>query len=375
MRNYNDIGEYGKPSCRVKTRVKSNLCTFYYKDKARFCGNYCSRKLLKFNNRCWRHKRNRTGPAVVLIMISSSEQFYNRDLWERFLVKSEEQNVNLHLVIYHRNMLNCTVRQPNNLISRFRPFPDIFTQVLETDHGGVYYTQIYFQLLNYGCNIPNATRCIVITERTIPIRSPQTIFRTAVTSKCHLSVSFNVAYASPPPPSLPKGERGKPYAAVNNVAQGLFTTEFLKEALPTIPLHCDKFGISLNNKGVYMVTNSGLLDKWKEFTAANLDEFWLLNSFLMQHFNVQRPLDKLKYYLELTKVSDRYTVAEVPEWRENIKRTFIFRDICSSVLIPVSQFTRTYYKGLRTSVSLLEILRYIRREKKRALFFRQVELP
>lgn len=374
VRFYNDIGEFHKPSCKVKTRVNSNLCTYYYRDKKRFCGNYCSRKINKFNNKCWRHKLvGPQRPGVVLLMISSSGSFYNRDLWMRFLCNCEEQDANIHMVIYHKDMLNCTVRQPNNLLSRYRPFPDIFGKVLETDHGGVNYTQIYFKMLEYGCKIPNATRCVVLTERTIPIRSPNTIYRTALNSKCNICVSFNVAFTAPPP-NLPIGQRGKPYAAVNNAAQGLFTVDFLKEALPTVPLHCSKFGITLN-KGVYTVTDEELLNKWREYTSANLDEFWLLNSYLMHHFNDKRPLNKLKHYLELTKISDGYTIAEVPEWRNDTKRTFIFKNLTSCVHIPKSDFFKTYYKGLNTKTSLLDVLRYVRKNKKRALFFRQVELP
>lgn len=371
---YNDIGEFKKPSCRVKTRVSSNLCTFFYRDKDKFCGNYSSRRESKFSNRCWRHKVvGPQKPAVVLLMISSSERFYNRDLWLRFLTKSEEQGANFQLVIYHKDMLNCTVRQPQNLISRFRPFPDLFGPTLETDHGGINYTQVYLRLLDYGCKIPHASRCIVLTERSIPIRSPLKIYKRALRSKCHLSVAYNVAFTHQPP-NLPKGLRGKPYPAVNNVAQGLFTVDFLKAALPTVPVHCSTFGISLN-RGIYTVTDRDLLNKWRDFTSANLDEFWLLNSYIMHNINKRRPINKLKSFMEKSNLDDGYTIAEVPEWRGDSKRTYIFKDIDRRVLIPVSAFTRTYYRGLGSRVSLLDVLRYVRRYKKHALFFRQVELP
>lgn len=375
VEQYNDIGEFSKPACKVKTRIRSNLCTFYYRDRLKFCGNYCSRKQCKFNNRCWRHNISRSNePAVVLLMISSSDVIYNRDLWIKFLMMSQEQGANIHFVIYHKNMLNCTVRQPDNLISRYRPFPDLFDFILETDHGGVKYTQVYFKLLEYACKIPNTTRCVVLTERTIPIQPPMYVYNTAIGSKCNIRVSFNVAF-SDPPPNLPVGPRGKPFGAVNNSAQGLFTTEFLKAALPTVPVHCLSFGISLNRYGVYRVTDRNLLNKWRDFTGGNPDEFWLLNSYLIHIFNKRkRPLNKLKGYLEMPRLGDSYTVAEIPEWRNNIKRTYIFKHINKKKLIPVGDITRTYYKGLDRRVSLLDIIRYIRKNKKRALFFRQVEL-
>ena len=256
--------------------VKSNLCTWYYAEKHKFCGNYSSRKGIHghlYNRRCWRHKREGTYsaslPPVILLMISASERTYNRDMWIQFLSKCQKYSVPIELIIFHENMLNCTVRDPKNLLSRFRPFPDIFGNVLplKDRHGGINFAQIYIRMLQYGCKIPHAARCIVLTERSIPIRHPVTLYKRALASKCNIDISYNVGYG-PVPRGIPLGARGKPYAGVNNLAQSLFTTEFLKEALPAVPKQCKKFGISLNN-GVYSITNLEHFEQWRKFTGSN----------------------------------------------------------------------------------------------------------
>ena len=316
-------------------------------------------------------------PPVVLLMISSSERTYNRDVWIKFLTKSEEKGVPFELVIYHEDMLNCTVRDPNNLLSRFRPFPDLFGSVLplKDRHGGINYAQIYLRMLEYGCKIPHAARCIVMTERTIPIRSPVRIYKRAVASKCHIDVSYNVGYG-PVPSDLPMGPRCKPFAGVNNLDQGLFTTEFLKMALPAVRLHCERFGITLTN-GVYSITNLELFEQWRRFTGSGLSEFWLLNSYLL-NTRTNRPMQDLKKYMEVTNEKDKYTVAEIPEWRNGWKRTFVFRDLIRPVRIPrFDARVESYYRGLniKRPVSLTDVVHFIKTHKRRAIFFRQVELP
>lgn len=376
---YNDLRGYDTKL----HNVKSNLCTYYYSDKKKFCGNYCSRKGRhghKYNRRCWRHKvpkQSAVLPPVILLMISASERTYNREIWIRFLEKCEEKKVPLELVVYHEDMNNCTVRESHNIISRFRPFPDIFGKVLPLRnlHGSINFTQIYLRMLEYGCNIPHAARCIVLTERTLPIRSPLTIYKTAMASKCHIDVSYNVAYG-PVPPGLPRS-RGKPYAGVNNLCQGLFTTEFLKAALPTLQQYSERFGISFNN-GVYTITDRQLFDQWREFTGANPSEFWLLNSFLLHHNEMKRPMSFLQRYMEKSDVSERYTVAEIPQWRDNWKRTFVFRNWSKRYTIPQFDLvTKRYYRDIdiTSGISLKEVVHYLRKHKKRALFFRQIELP
>lgn len=377
---YNDIKGFD-----VKLHnVKSNLCTFYYKDKGKFCGNYCSRNPphgFQFNKRCWRHKRPKSStiiPPVILLMISASDRTYNRDTWLNFVYRCQKKNVPLELVMYHEDMNNCTVRNPQNLISRFRPFPDIFgpTLPLRDLHGSVNFSQVVFRMLEYGCLIPNASRCIVLTERTIPIRSPLKIYQTAMSLKCYINISYNVAY-DVVPDGIPPQPRGKPYSGVNNLCQGLYTVDFLREALPTVALNCKKFGISLNNR-VYSVTNSKLFEQWKRFTGANPCEFWLLNSFLLQNINKHRPIDTLKRFMTAAVEKDVYIVSEIPQWRDDWKRTFIFKSLIRPHVIPrFDARVQNYYNGLDFSfgISLIDVIHFIRKHKKRAMFFRQVELP
>lgn len=387
---YNDIRAYttvasnpvGKPR-----KVSSNLCTWYYEDRKRFCGNYCSRRGVHghiFNRRCWRHKRigaySKSLPPLVLVMISSSERTYNRDLWIDFLRKSERQGVPIELIIYHEDMLSCTVRDPQNLLSRFRPFPDVFNYPilsLRNSHGSLNFAQTYINMLKYACKIPSAGRCIVLTERTIPIRSPRNIYKRALASRCYLDVSYNVHFGPTPTSVTEIALRGKPYAGVNNLCQGLFTLEFLKIALPTVSRQCGKFGISLMNNRVYLITDSELFESWRRFSGANPSEFWLLNSFLLDS-NHNRPTKLLTDYMDKSEPNDHYTVAEIPQWRNNYKRTYVFRDMHEKLVIPrFDRRAERYYSGVSFSdgVSLMDIISYIKNNKKRALFFRQVELP
>lgn len=365
--------------------VKSNLCTYYHKDKRKFCGNYCSRKPphgYVFSKRCWRHKTSKRSaviPPIVLLLISASERTYNRETWLNFLYRCQENNVPLEFVIYHEDMYNCTVRNPLNIISRFRPFPDIFGQPLPLRnlHGSVNFTQICNRMLEYGCKIPYASRCILLTERTVPIRSPLKIYQMALSLKCCIDISYNVGYAKVPE-GIPKGYRNKPFSGVNNLCQGLYTTEFLREALPALPLHCEKFGISLLNNGVYTVTDKKLFEEWRAFTGSNPSEFWLLNSYLLENIHEPRPMEKLGRFMEKTIENDRYVVAEIPQWRDGWKRTFVFKSLTGRYVIQrFDAREQRYYKDLDFSagISLLDVVRYVRRHKKRALFFRQVELP
>lgn len=377
---YNDLGGF---NTRLHN-VKSNLCSYYYKDKNKFCGNYCSKKPphgYQFNRRCWRHKKPKGSamiPPVVLLMISASERTYNRASWLNFINSCEVNNVPLEFVIYHEDMYNCTVRDPQNMISRFRPLPEIFGKVrpLRNLHGSVNFTQICNEMLEYGCKIPYAARCILLTERTIPIRSPLTVYKRALNLKCYIDISYNVAY-SKVPDNVPMAFRNKPYSGVNNLCQGLYTTEFLKEALPTLPNQCKKFGITLNG-GMYTVTNRVLFDQWRAFTGSNPSEFWLLNSYLLQNINKPRPLELLKRFMEKTVENDKYTIAEIPQWRDGWKRTFVFKSFTTQYVIPRFDLRmQQYYRGIdfSTGVSLKRIIKFLRRYKRRALFIRQVELP
>lgn len=365
--------------------VKSNLCSLYYRDKKKFCGNYCSRKGrhgYPFNRRCWRHKKPQSSamiPPVVLLMVSASDRIYNRDIWINFVNKCEDSKVPLELVIYHEDMNNSTVRDPQNLISRFRPFPDIFSSSilpLRDRHGSLNFAQTVLKMLEYGCKIPYASRCIVLTERTIPIRPPVEIYRTALSLNCYIDISYNTAWG-PIPKGTPRGPRGKPFAAVNNYCQGLYTVEFLRAALPTVRSQCESFGITLDN-GVYTVTNRELFEQWRTFTGTNPCEFWLLNSFLMFNRRHDKPMAMLKKYMQKTVENDKYIVTHVSEWRNDVKRAWVFRSFTGQYTIPKFDVRESrYYKGLnfKAGVSLLNVIDYIRTHKKRAMFFRQVELP
>lgn len=381
---YNDLSPFKSPRLH---NVRSNLCTKYYLDRKTFCGNYCSRKADKYNRRCWRHPLVRIRedrPSVVLLMISASERFYNRDKWIKFLSQCEVQNVPVDLVIYHEDMWNCTVREAGNLVSRFRPFPDLFdncvgkTLSLKDSHGGINYAQVNLKMLEYGVKMPNADRCIVITERTIPLRSPRKIYETFRASKCHVDISYNVKYG-PEPKGLPRAPRGKPFTAANSHAQGLFTVDFLKAALPTVARQFHRFGFSRSYDSVYTVTDPHLFEQWRHFTGANPSEFWLVNSFLLEKCGSHHsPVNQLKEFMEPTKENDKYSVAEIPQWRNGWKRTFVFRDMKRKEKIKwFDERAKRYYKGVNIDkgVSLRKVLKFLRRAKRKAMFFRQVELP
>lgn len=380
--HYNDLKAYA--SGAFAKPPKSNLCTWYYDDRKRFCGNYCSRKNGRFNRRCWIHSKNRASssaslPSLVLLMISSSERTYNRELWIEFLRQCEKQWIPIEFIIYHEDMRNCTVREAHNLVSRFRPFPDIFGNPLPLrgKHGGVNFAQICLKMLEYGCKIPNAARCILLTERTVPIRSPLKMYKRALSSKCHIDISYNVGFDRVPQ-GIPSSIRGKPYQGVNNLCQGLYTVDFLKLSLPTIRRQCKHFGISFDDrKSMYTVTDERVFEQWRRFTGANPSEFWLLNSYILDTRH-ERPMLDLKRFMETCSEADKYTVAEIPEYREGVKRTFVFRDREKRIVIPIRDArTKAYYRGLNfsTGITLREIVRFVKINKRRALFFRQVELP
>lgn len=378
---YNDLSSFKTSKVH---NVHSNLCTKYYADRRKFCGNYSSRKLNKFNRRCWRHPKqfSTTNPTIVLLMVSASERFYNRDKWIEFILKCEDQNIPIELVIYHEDMWNCTVREAGNLISRFRPFPDLFAGKilpLRDSHGGINYAQVHLKMLEYGTKMPFAARCIIITERTIPIRSPAKIYKTFMASKCHIDISYNVKFG-PVPVGLPASSRGKPFAAANNHAQGLFTVDFLNRAIPSVSQHFQKFGLSQTRDGVYIVASENLLEQWRRFTGANISEFWLINSYLLQQTRQTcvNAMAQLKTFMEPSKENDKYTVGEIPQWRDGWKRTFVFRHPKREEKIKwFDERALRYYRGLdiKKGVSLRRVIRFLRKNKKKAMFFRQVELP
>lgn len=382
---YNDVAPYA--GAARFTRPKSNLCVWYYDDRKRFCGNYCSRSGKHgdvFNRRCWRHKRrgnySKSLPPVVILMITSASRIYNRDAWIKFLYESDKSGVPFELVIYNENMLNGTVRHPQNLLSRFRPFPDFFNTTVTPGHGDLAFTQAYLDMLQYGSSFPSASRCVVVTERTIPIRGPVESYRLITSSKCVIDVSYNVKYG-PVPPLLPRNKRGRAFEAVNNKAQGLFTVEFLKAALPTVARQCRHFGLSYDGRHGYAVIDPRKFKAWSVYTGSNPDEFLLLNSYLLASSAV-RPISELKEYMQSTPKDDNLMVAEIPQSRGNVKRTYIFTDAHKTMRIPFfDNESYRYLKRLRTwnrkylDASAAQVITYLLTAKKYPLFFRSIELP
>lgn len=210
---YMDVVHYRTVQTTSSRPLKSNLCSRYFADRRRFCGNYCSRyrfDVSPYHRRCWRHIRRRgTGlPPVVLLMIVSSDRIFNKSRWLHFIDECERNNVPIELVVDEANMYNCTVHRPSNFISRFRPIPELYPYVRRTlhiqdSHARMNHTTVYTDMLTYGSAIPHAVCCIVITERTFPIRSPMDIYRTAtdLTPKCALPPSYYVRFHADCPPS------------------------------------------------------------------------------------------------------------------------------------------------------------------------------
>jgi hypothetical protein len=376
-----------------KSNNPSNLCTKYIFRRKRFCGNYCSQKKEIFNRRCWRHKKVSVLPPIVIVMIVS-DKIYNKGMWIDYLESCDKHNIPLELVIYNEYMYNGTLRNSYNFLSRFRPIAKVYMKKyhmfsLLNNHASINYANIYFDMLKYVTDIPKAKKCIIITETTIPIRSPVTLYKTSMSiEKCLLDVSYNVRFSNKIPHSLPLRERNKNFEVVNNRAQSLYTVEFLKSALPTLSLYCKYFGISDGGKEGYKVTNNKLLREWEDYTAAMLDEFWLLNSYLI-HLHLKKepyPIKYIKNYVESSSPNlDRLVVADFPEWRNDIRRSYIFYSFEGKVCLKrFDTYIDRYYKGLKNiecngerntiRTSLSEIIAYLRTKKKNVLFFRSVKI-
>lgn len=395
---YNDVTHY-----RVSQRsvVRSNLCSLYFVKKQRFCGNYCTRynfEVSRYHRRCWRHIRRRGAglPPVILLMIVC-DQIYNKTRWLKFMDECEQNNVPIELVVYEKHMFKCTVRHPWNFISRFRPIPELYNTVQRTyslrdSHGGTNYATAYTDMLAYGSTIPHAICCIVITERTVPIRSPLEIYKRATTivPKCALNPSYNVSFHTHcPPSSLPKLGRGKPFQLVNNKAQALYSTHFIKEALPTLRTYYKYFGLQYSNTQGYSIKDHRLYTQWQQCTGAMLDEFWLLNSYLLHLWykkNSQRPIGELKtkYMDNGLPENDNIIVAEIHEYRDNVIRSTLFKDVFT--IKKIRSLNKSYHSLMRyynalgilhrggMKVNLAHVLSFLRAHKKNALFFRSVEM-
>ncbi|KAG8270779.1 hypothetical protein J6590_077631 [Homalodisca vitripennis] len=127
-------------------------------------------------------------------------------------------------IYYYNNIrMSVSVKESMNSLSRFRPFPYLFGKsilILRNAHSSPIFTHIFWSLLMCGCSIPHAAKCIVLTGLSIPIRI---LYRRVLRSQCYINISCNHTK-----------KRSKP-----------FETEFLEYALPTEPLECETFGLSL----------------------------------------------------------------------------------------------------------------------------------
>lgn len=388
--NYPDSRHY-LVAVRSKKRPTSNLCTWYFESKKRFCGNYCQRNDADGSRRCWRHKVTRKKHRqIFLVMVTANGAIYNKSIWLKFIVKCQEKEIPLRLIIYTDFMYKTTVRHPWNFISRFRPSPlkyqgrdDI---PLHNSHGGLNYTTVVMDMMNYVCSSSsNAQSCILITERTIPIRSPAAIYKQAhsFNDKCVLNPAYNIRFSDDTIPSLPKLRGTREFGLVNYRAQGLFSCKFLLQALPTLRDYCHRFGIAWSKRErVYQVSDHSLYNKWVEYVSAFPDEFLLLNSyliFLYETRHVRRPISVLKKYMATLAQKDNTVLADIAEYRNEVKRSVIFKSVCDNIIItPADSAVANYYAKFKTGNSLVtnlkSILRYLRKYKKKALFFRSVEL-
>ena len=277
-----DDGKHFTLTKPLRSAIRSNLCSMYFVKKKRFCGNYCTRYKFgvdRYHGRCWRHIKKRSGylPPIVLLMIIS-DRIHNKSRWLHFIEECDRNNVPIELVVYEKNMFKCTVRHAWNFISRFRPIPELYHAVqrvhgLHDSHGQMNYATVYTDMLAYGSSIPHALCCIVITERTIPIRTAIEIYRSAImiAPKCAVDPSYNVSFdVHCPPSSLPTLARGKQFTLVNNKAQGLFSVAFLKESLPTLRKYCEYFGLQYSHEKGYTVKDRRLYEQWQRLSLIHI---------------------------------------------------------------------------------------------------------
>ena len=326
-----------------------------------------------------------------------SDRIHNKTRWLEFIDECEQSNVPIDLVVYEKNMFKCTVRHPWNFVSHFRPIPELYDAVQRTfslhdAHSKMNYVTVYTDMLAYGSSVPHSLCCIVITERTIPVRTPLEIYRiaTRIAPKCALAPSYNVSFdIGCPPANLPTLDRGKPFQLMNNKAQALFSNTFIKEALPTLRKYCTYFGLQYTPREGYTVINKRLYEQWQRCTGAMADEFWLINSYLLHsrlHNQSRNPIAELKtkHMNDTLPTNDDVVVAEIHEYRDDVIRSVVFKDtttVKNIRALNTKQHTMMrYYKDLGLvrngciRVNLIHVLTYLRTYKQNALFFRSVEM-
>lgn len=394
IHTYEDSVPYAVSSVR---KPQNNLCTKYFSLRNRFCGNYVCRKTSYCENkdrRCWRHILHHNRPVVVLLMITSEGKIYNKNIWIDFIQQCEKEEIPIHLVIYDEHMYRTTVRHPWNLISRYRPSPLNFKNPLislKNKHASLDYANVLMHMLEYGSRVENSRSCIVLTERTVPIRSAKTIYKKVMSfgSNCFVDMAYGVQFTDDPPHTIPKRRGGSLLDVVNNKAQALYSTKFLKEAIIILKHYAHIFGIEYSkSQGYFRVSDEELLNKWCEYTGAKPDEFWLFNSYLIHlHFkrNVSHPVRTFtKRHMKIKVPSrDHSVVSDVPVWVNNVKRSVVFNNLDKVVHVPVmDSAVSQYYKELRHTgdlkvmmrVTLRDVVKFLRKYKRNALFFRSVEL-
>lgn len=86
----------------------------------------------------------------------------------------------------------------------------------------------------------------------------------------------------------------------------------VKEALPTVPQQCARFGPSADGHN-YTLPSLTLLEAWHKYTRGNLDEFIVLNSYFLSIEVGERPVVRLKQFMEDTPRNDYLFVGEVPQ--------------------------------------------------------------
>lgn len=402
---YPDALHY-KTASKSKSRPKSNLCTKYLSEKGKFCGNYCTNKS-KYQDRCWLHRRwhirkakdqlciqqKVRRPRIVIVMITTNGSIFNKSRWLNFLSQCEEYDIPITLAIYADEMYKTTVRHPWNFISRFRPIPSMYRSrpdiSLINSHGGMSYVNVVMNMLEYVSGMEDVQSCILVTERTIPIHSAKTIYKSAISykEKCVIDPDYNVRWSSIKPPTLPHRRGGKDFEIVNNRGQGLLSVKFLKEALPTLAPYCDRFGLIWNKKEkMYKVNNEDLFNTWIEYAGGFPDEFWLLNSYLFHLADAAvepNPLRKLHQYMLHPNTDDKLIITEVAERPGLVKRSIVFKTMDKIVTVKVAdKIDSIYYRGLKgndeknktITTNLQSLIRFLRKHRKRCLFFRNVEL-
>lgn len=150
-----------------------------------------------------------------------------------------------------------------------------------------------------------------------------------------------------------------------------------------------------DDDGVYEINDIDLLKCWESYTGAMVCEFWLLNSYLIILIEIGDEEGrsvitnlKCKYMREMTSNNNTLVVSSIPECRGNVKRTFIFTDWLTKHDIPkYDNVMRQSFKQLITDnppspsminthvarVSLTDVVDFLRKYKKRTLFFRSVK--